>query len=1355
MADREEQFEAYERTLMVESEYDYDAPIAGVDTIYDRVHRPASANTWTDDFSDEFNLTWMGQLIEGDYEDTQHYNRQYDETYNPFDSDNILGYEQYAEQFQDVRNKDHHEWLKSKIDRNMATRARLDEGGRDILPGLAANLFDPINFVPIPFVRGMGFWKAATRGGTASATLIAATEPIRHSYDPTATTEESVLYVGSGLLFGGVISGAVGAMGKTTASMPALSKKTQKEIMPDGPDKLMNDYLQSHHFADGKLRIYDGISIRYGDFNVELKTVPGKSLPDEPSIKIRVADKDEMAFPISDKQMITDLKDFLPKDADLTLKPNVKIRKGNYVIEIDEGRLRLEYQRMVKDNKFQAPGISSGMRKIIKREEDYINYQKKIALYKYISKPEKGESLVTWEARIHQAVEQETLARQTADYTTSLGQNKLLKWFLSWLDKHTDIGKVVHSYKNIPALGNYISRGILDMTGDHAVMHNFMKDTNIAMNESVHMAVSTTRDLELQKLVTEIDSEFLGFKNGSKEAVTMFNDRVNVTASIAKMQGNLKKPTKPVNQQLDDIHKGLDEVHPDANPWHEFTMTLNRAITDEELFNNKELNPFVKSAATKVRKYLKEYGDDAQELNLFLNGESILKRLKANNIMLGKIDNAMELKSTTRLQKRELNELKKRIMLEKEHIQNDSSQLANGRNVFRQGDDYLPIYYNREAIFAHEAQFKNFLKTKFMQSKEYEKMVEVAAKQEKKAKFLSEYKAYSRQNPKTRMPYHKWLTRRKKLKINDKDIIDPEVMLDKRIEQIYDNIMWKSAHMDSDNVLALAPTTKSEWQAGVSGLMRQELDIKYKEWLDPKALTPDGIAFVETDTISMLKTYKSRMAPAIEITKRFGDRHANDWQNQLRFDVIMDTVKTEKDVTNMRSVLKAFRDSKDKLYGVYNTLDPTGLNKQSAGFIKNWTSLAVMGKVVATALADTGRVVMVHGMARILPHIQMKFTNPQAYIKMMEEFKNLFPYTELTGNMGAMERMFGAGFGVNPYTNTTFGKYLANPAQKVQGAWYWMNGLTPWTMFMKRWTGMISQSRFIEDSIKWDKGLLDPAGQARMKSYGINKEVAKTIARMPYEQWEGKFIPNSHMWVNQKGGRDALRIYRNAIKGDVERIVVTPSPNDKINMMYGSVEIDSQTAVEFFDNPVGRYFGFTKTDMGGKFQNAFMSIPLQFYSWMIAANRRLLMSGVAGRDFYLLSGAAAMVSFAIMGDMLKNPEWWYRKSLEEKILTGVEKSGVLAIFSDIPNILETISGNEYGVRPMLGMPDPYGFRDQDHEQFRPVLGAAGSNIADIYHAFSDGTWNDRSDAIRRMTPLNNHILWHRMFKNAWTGTFNE
>lgn len=51
---------------------------------------------------------------------------------------------------------------------------------------------------------------------------------------------------------------------------------------------------------------------------------------------------------------------------------------------------------------------------------------------------------------------------------------------------------------------------------------------------------------------------------------------------------------------------------------------------------------------------------------------------------------------------------------------------------------------------------------------------------------------------------------------------------------------------------------------------------------------------------------------------------------------------------------------------------------------------------------------------------------------------------------------------------------------------------------------------------------------------------------------------------------------------------------------------------------------------------------------MIAANRKLLMSGVAGRDLYLMQGGAAMVGFAIWGDFLKSPEWWYNKPFSEK-----------------------------------------------------------------------------------------------------------
>lgn len=59
---------------------------------------------------------------------------------------------------------------------------------------------------------------------------------------------------------------------------------------------------------------------------------------------------------------------------------------------------------------------------------------------------------------------------------------------------------------------------------------------------------------------------------------------------------------------------------------------------------------------------------------------------------------------------------------------------------------------------------------------------------------------------------------------------------------------------------------------------------------------------------------------------------------------------------------------------------------------------------------------------------------------------------------------------------------------------------------------------------------------------------------------------------------------RRAVKADVERTIITPSPNDKLNMMYGVIRINNEAVADAFDNPVGRALGFTKTDRGGKFK---------------------------------------------------------------------------------------------------------------------------------------------------------------------------
>ena len=48
-----------------------------------------------------------------------------------------------------------------------------------------------------------------------------------------------------------------------------------------------------------------------------------------------------------------------------------------------------------------------------------------------------------------------------------------------------------------------------------------------------------------------------------------------------------------------------------------------------------------------------------------------------------------------------------------------------------------------------------------------------------------------------------------------------------------------------------------------------------------------------------------------------------------------------------------------------------------------------------------------------------------------------------------------------------------------------------------------------------------------------------------------------------------------------------------------------------------------------------LGLPFQFFSWAVAANRKLLISGLQGREQDALAGVFAMVSLGMLGDYFK------------------------------------------------------------------------------------------------------------------------
>ena len=161
--------------------------------------------TYFDAISAAWQLEPIGQFIR-DEDDFM------DEPYSPpqdvMEQVQALGMTEYADAFYDIRNQDHFNYVKEKINYNNHLRSIRDDGG--IMPEIIAALGDPLTYVPIPFVKGISFLPRFAKGAGLSMGVTAAAEPIRHGYDPTATAFESVMYVGGAGILGGSMIAAFG-----------------------------------------------------------------------------------------------------------------------------------------------------------------------------------------------------------------------------------------------------------------------------------------------------------------------------------------------------------------------------------------------------------------------------------------------------------------------------------------------------------------------------------------------------------------------------------------------------------------------------------------------------------------------------------------------------------------------------------------------------------------------------------------------------------------------------------------------------------------------------------------------------------------------------------------------------------------------------------------------------------------------------------------------------------------------------------------------------------------------------------------------------------------------------------------
>jgi hypothetical protein len=88
----------------------------------------------------------------------------------------------YANTLLRATSPEHMDYLMGTVKKGIKIRQTLESAG--LATQFAAELFDPVNYIGIPFVKAGSFGYRALRGGTATGAVVAGQEAIRDPFDP-------------------------------------------------------------------------------------------------------------------------------------------------------------------------------------------------------------------------------------------------------------------------------------------------------------------------------------------------------------------------------------------------------------------------------------------------------------------------------------------------------------------------------------------------------------------------------------------------------------------------------------------------------------------------------------------------------------------------------------------------------------------------------------------------------------------------------------------------------------------------------------------------------------------------------------------------------------------------------------------------------------------------------------------------------------------------------------------------------------------------------------------------------------------------------------------------------------------
>lgn len=1297
--------------------------------------------------------------------------RRIEEGYDPFQIPGHLdGFESFLDEFTHSRSPEETEVIKQMIENNLDLRTQLQDWGGT---RLFAGLLDPVNLIPVPFALGKGFATGVKRALSAGVPIVGITEGIRHSIDPTSTTEETLFATVGGSLFMGVIGGAVGLIPKDTIR---LSTALNRLIPPQGTTSMFAGV--PYHAGGSPKNLFARVTAAlksaasYGDpawTKVDPETITvhiDDSFPDRKLITIRHKDGGDIvtAWHVGDELQIGVE---VPKELQRQGIGSFAIREALKYAE-DNALVVTPFQRMTNDavqlfKAFADDGFNVKENPNFKVDADGTRVAtdgKPLFVVRQIIDPD--AKLIPKEARV--AIDDLNAQAKRANAEVKILEEAVKILTDKWRKAPVAGGSKTKSRN---ALDKLLAQ-TAERKRDALIANRNAQDINIRAAQL--LSQETIKDWDLlptgyNTLLGKLDqfpwwkllkTKFRDLHPDLAVKYQMFALRMASTPGLNNRGNKLGHTTGPSVESLAIEYTGrwlgatreaqaiyrvytghgassgqvkhffIDQqqrVRGTLNRWEgkgsttetpEGKLTIqefDRQITMAIANGGKHEVPEVAKAAALYIPIIKSIGDDGKKLGIFATQINIQRRIDKVVQQLDEFNEKYIVgkKYTENTLPPGLRDMRNKLELEKL----DLDDMAIGY-IDADNPEFIHRMWIAEEVIANEAKLKEILTREFTL------------------------------NPK------------KVFRDKDGNVIPehPDIIR-ARVNETYASILHEA---DTGNNGAYAPNNGNSrrWLEGrkaaiedgsfrdVHGALSAKTAKKQIEIIDEKlrrieeggtihGATGPLIArrldlddtellelnLIESDITTWMQHYVARTAPMIETARVFGDARAQKHIDEL-YEEAVELSRLEKDPDRAAAILKeadknrtAMNDLRDIVHGVYQIPDnPDAITPRILRMLRNFNILGAMGRSVLMALGDTGNIVMSQGLRRSLGYAVENFASglTDGNIKMIRN------EVDLAGSVSEVilgmryHQMTDFGIAVGSSKYPGLAKFERGLAAASQ-RFFLYNLLGPWTDMARRFSGGMVQSRIIENSLLWRSGNLVDDEITIMNRLGISKEQAIQFA----DEWEasGK-LKHGKMFIANTSewiSEQGTRTFRAAINTEIGRMVPTPGAVDKPKALLKG---------EWW-KVIGQYRGFS-----------------------IAATHRIMGAGIHQKGMQKYAGFASMVGIAMMVDAFKRPDY-IQLTLDEQILRAVELSAVTGILLDVNDMIERMSAGGFGIRPALGM--DIRERSPNWANRMGTIGAVPNQwLTLMYGLTSDNAEaDDTARAIRYMIPYNNLIWWNSAF----------